>query len=247
MKEIYALFQPEMALAIHNGQKRQTRRPAKQLNGPEFIAGSVFEISPGQFIAWVGNKMTLEGTLKLYPPEKNQGFRWKGAQPGDLLLVRETFYAYGFWRQRHNQKKQRDEWHFEDRTHTVGPHLYLDNPPDKILTGHDGAWNSGWYKRPSLFMPRHAVRSQRLITDIQCQRLQDITEEDAIAEGVHWYGHDDPEQNDYRNYANAQHDDWGVPTARESYRTLWESINGPESWAKNDWVFTVSFEDKNHI
>lgn len=93
--------------------------------------------------------------------------------------------------------------------------------------------------RPLMFMPRWASRITLIVTDVRVQRLQDISEEDAIAEGIEG----DP-VNAWRCYApepkNQTH--WADP--RESYRTLWDSINGDRrgcTWKDNPWVAAYSF------
>ncbi len=93
--------------------------------------------------------------------------------------------------------------------------------------------------KPSIHMPRWASRITLEVTGVRVERLQDISEEDAIAEGVEvlWRGYDDA-QDFYRNY----HTGGYLFTAKASYRTLWESINGPGSWERNDWVWVIEFK-----
>jgi len=93
-------------------------------------------------------------------------------------------------------------------------------------------------------MPRDACRIILEITDVCVERLNQITEEDANAEGVLFYGDDDPEQTDYKNYMydDVYGDDWGVSTAKESFETLWESINGVESLKANPYVWVIQFK-----
>jgi len=84
-------------------------------------------------------------------------------------------------------------------------------------------------------MPRWASRLTLDITGVRVERLQDISEVDAIAEGV------------------AAVSSGGVTlftttgvncfqTAKDAYAALWESINGPGSWDANPWVWVVSFK-----
>lgn len=102
--------------------------------------------------------------------------------------------------------------------------------------------------RPSIHMPRWASRVTLQVTDVRVQRLQDISEEDAKAEGVLeqdtncsdgvtralWYGV--PQ--------------CGNPTAKRAFGDLWESINNPRGlcaddnpsgWPANPWVVAISF------
>lgn len=96
----------------------------------------------------------------------------------------------------------------------------------------------GW--RPSIHMPRWASRLTLRVTDVRVERLNDISEADAIAEGVF------PETA-YGGLlvgwlpAEDQRDRFFV-TARSAYRALWEHLHGPGSWIENPFVWAVSFE-----
>jgi hypothetical protein len=75
----------------------------------------------------------------------------------------------------------------------------------------------------SMFMPRWASRLTLLVTDVRVQRLQDISERDALAEGVALAG-----------LAGVE------PVG--AFALLWMSINGPDAWAENPWVAAISFD-----
>lgn len=97
--------------------------------------------------------------------------------------------------------------------------------------------------RPAMFMPRWASRITLEVTGVRVERLQEISEADAVAEGIEsrqvsdadtrWlrYDRDESEGKAYSTTGDA----------RASYRSLWESINGPGSWAANPWVWVVEF------
>ncbi len=91
--------------------------------------------------------------------------------------------------------------------------------------------------RPSIFMHRWASRLTLEITEIRVERLQAITEADALAEGVTPAvvpGH--------YNIIAVQHiPARQVGTARDAYRVLWEQLNGPGSWALNPYVWVLTF------
>lgn len=96
--------------------------------------------------------------------------------------------------------------------------------------------------RPSIHMPRWASRITLEIVDVRVERLHDITEEDARAEGVDWarpepFGErwgDDREDPREVGYGSGSF-------ALDNFRRLWSSINGAESWAANPWVWRIEF------
>lgn len=97
--------------------------------------------------------------------------------------------------------------------------------------------------RPSIHMPRWAARITLAITAVRLERLQDIGEEDAIAEGVERVCVGEG----WRRYCDKDMELPGVPpcrTAVDGFRTLWELINGTDSWKINPWVWVVEFEKK---
>lgn len=95
--------------------------------------------------------------------------------------------------------------------------------------------------RPSIHMPRWASRLTLAVTGVRVERLQDISESDAIAEGIeeHRGVKAAGVSSAWRDYGNVGR--W-CPDSVESYRSLWESINGRGSWAANPWVWVVEFE-----
>lgn len=96
--------------------------------------------------------------------------------------------------------------------------------------------------RPSIFMPRWASRILLEITDVRLEWLQEITPSDAIAEGIEQVG-DEYSRSPWRNYSLKP----GAPAVlhspspSHSFMTLFESINGPGSWAANPRVWVIGF------
>jgi hypothetical protein len=78
-----------------------------------------------------------------------------------------------------------------------------------------------WTWKPSIFMPRWASRITLEVTGIRVERLQDITPEDCVAEGIPWQ--------------------MGPDSTKLAFLELWESINGRGSWALNSWVWVIEF------
>ena len=107
--------------------------------------------------------------------------------------------------------------------------------PDRVAYSADnpalahGEKVDGWGPaRPSIHMPRWASRLTLEITDVRVERLQDISEEDAIAEGV-----DAVSMADVPRQAT-----W---SRRQDYVQLWEKLNGKGSWDLNPWVWVLTF------
>lgn len=232
MKERPILFSGPMVLAILEGRKTQTRRVLSP-NPDAWIRGS-----SGKF----GIPMKI--TNEFPSPNKSiwqedDGTRYKPIKckygtADDRLWVRET------WAPADSFANTPDNCAFFYRADNSAHLFSSDNniPIDTYGVAFD---KLRW--KPSIHMPRIASRILLEITDIRVERLQDISEEDAKAEGVHFYGWDDTEQNDYKNYLHEdQFDDFGVCSAKESFETLWQSINGPDSWEKNPWVWVIEFE-----
>ena len=98
--------------------------------------------------------------------------------------------------------------------------------------------------RPSIFMPRWASRITLEITAVRVQRLQEISEHDAEAEGCsHDFLHSDTCSNDNCALCGGVDDCNGVAvSAKENYRALWERINGKGSWDANPWVWVIEFK-----
>lgn len=95
--------------------------------------------------------------------------------------------------------------------------------------------------RPSIFMPRWASRITLEITNIRVERLQEITEKDALAEGVDWYSIENKIEGIGR---------WieGIGRCQQAFRKLWDSINTKRgySWESNPWVWVISFRRCYH-
>ena len=102
--------------------------------------------------------------------------------------------------------------------------------------------------KPSIHMPRASCRLRIEVVSVRVERVQEISEVDAIAEGVQserdHYG--DPAINEKYLGTIAWHryDEkaCSAMSAVESYSTLWDSINGKGSWASNPWVWVVEFK-----
>jgi hypothetical protein len=135
-------------------------------------------------------------------------------QPGDLLYVRET-------------------WCKPYSGDTPDAYIYLADGPDflsAVAREHNWGRKDGTGWRPSIFMPKRIARLWLRVTDVRVERLQKITEADAIREGT-------------RPAANVTTVDCDTPSPRAAFATLWDSINAKRApWADNPWVWVVTFE-----
>lgn len=138
-------------------------------------------------------------------------------QPGDLLWVRETISR---------------------STTTPGYMAY--SPDDQLVYDGERGWPSSIERRKtivSIHMPRWASRLTLRITDVRVERLQKISEADAIAEGI------SPEwEPGCSGRLMEAIGGFSFRPAASAYADLWESINGPGSWDANPWVWVISFD-----
>lgn len=132
-------------------------------------------------------------------------------QPGDRLWVREAW--------------------FDTEPYKHAP-LFTDR---KLRAAYraDDEFIGCHHWRPSIHMPRWASQTMLEITDVRVDRLQDISEADAIAEGIERSG-----ECNWRHYGDDGDD---FTSARHSYRSLWQSIYGTDSWNANPWVWVIEF------
>lgn len=84
--------------------------------------------------------------------------------------------------------------------------------------------------KPSIHMPKDAARIWLRINDVRVERLQDITGQDAISEGVIFPPHG----------SLSLLESWGA--AKKLFQNLWQSINGSDSWKDNPWIWVIEFE-----
>lgn len=97
----------------------------------------------------------------------------------------------------------------------------IDDGDGYAVINKDGSLKSPW--KPSIHMPRWASRITLEITNVRVERLQDISEDDAIAEGC-----------------SGKID--GLEYPSQQYKQLWNKINGDGSWAANPWVWVIDFK-----
>lgn len=227
------LFSGPMVRALLDGRKTQTRRIVKVpgiMGGryPVFPPEELIELEDGEFrrgIFHYASTGALSGPYKL------------GFAIGDRLYVREEYYQFGHWEAAEwlLTKGGRQKWAFVGALSMV----QLD-PPAEFMASRDKEFPGAprWYKRLGRFMPRSLSRMTLIVTDVRVQRLQDISEADAIAEGVIEY---EPTMEDPAEFSAFDGTDV-FNNAVSAYRDLWNRINGPGAWDANPWVVAVSFD-----
>lgn len=147
-------------------------------------------------------------------------------QPGDRLYVRENGW----------QRPERTAKMMRDGADTWKPYYFDADGLTEQDVADFKAW--GFKRRPSIHMPRAHSRILLEVVSVRVERLQDISEADAIAEGVVL----DPTSPPGPLWRMALGSGNWHNTARGAYRELWESINGPGSWAASPWVWVVEFK-----
>ncbi|MFW2971995.1 hypothetical protein ACN6UB_16180 [Serratia marcescens] len=222
MKERPVIFNGEMVRAILDGRKTQTRRVMKPQPKPCYRGGHW----------WPSN--TFKTMLHIEEQMQNGQGGWKGlvgdacpfGQVGDRLWVRETFAVLGNedgcpidWDGNLIKGDEKQAARIYKASCWQEPGNYgLWSIPDRD-TQYEGAW------RPSIHMPRWASRITLEITAVRVERLNDISEEDAKAEGV-------------KAGVSPGHEHMMHQVA---FSELWQSIYGAESWSANPWVWVIEF------
>ncbi|MBL1436545.1 MAG: hypothetical protein COB08_010145 [Rhodobacteraceae bacterium] len=223
------LFQHNMVEALQAGRKTQTRRMLKP--------------QPKTFIRPDSGKECLVYPLKVEGRNYTNiamGLKTSGViteqkipyQTGDRLWVKEAHWALGHWQETGELKKNGKpklafSRAFNEPVRFAEPDYTKSFPRDTTF---------GWYKRNSLFHPKADSRTTLLITDVRVQRLQDIRSYDALWEGIDRL----TEPDGFRDYLS------DASTARlamvPSFKSLINSINGPDTWEQNPWVVAYSFQ-----
>ena len=212
MKERPILFSGPMVRAIREGRKTQTRRLVKPQ--PDKIHDGEPYWYVGGYRAW--KLRDCDDILR----KGGNDLKCPYGKPGDRLWVKETFTLT-----QHNLPVYMAD--SRDKDGKFWPSVHSD--PDGVL----------W--KPSIHMPRRASRITLEIVGVRVERLQDISDEDAEAEGIYRIAHG---RNGYYYSAfrnDPDPDNWchAVP----AYKELWESINGVGSWDLNQWVWVIEFKE----
>lgn len=269
VRERPILFSGEMVRAILDGNKSQTRRVVKPQPDRGLGLQAMFGTSPDGFAFGTPGLWRQVGPD--YPDGESDDRRCPYGQPGDHLWVREAWHtweeccddgsgsAHGWDVPCVPHCKQvyvayaatpRTGW----RARPDGvPVAYLadSSPLENYPESLTGPW------RPSIHMPRWASRITLEVTDVRVQRLQEISEEDAIAEGATQkdglWCMDWSRLGTISRFAGGIHArgsgqplsvrDIGLDSARTAFGNFWTEINAKRgySWDSNPWVWALTF------
>lgn len=206
------IFSASEVRATLDGRKTQTRRIAKitAIMGNRASVGpheELIELDDGEFSRGVMHYSSTNALSGPYPI---------GYAVGDRAWVRETWKAHSIF-------------------NGVPPRNIVKS---RVFYAADERYApSGAPWRSPIHMPRWASRITLLIENVRVQRLQDISEEDAVAEGCPG-----------RLGPNPDFPDEWDPAPQEEFRGLWNDIHGPDAWDRNPWVVALSFRriEGNH-
>lgn len=241
MKFIPILFSSPMVQAILEDRKTMTRRIADVPVG-DYNGIDIMDWGLSQHPYFDENDKLWRYRVQTRVDE-SEGYVLKSqyGQPGDMLWVKETFTVL----------------EYNDLRLVV---VQYEDGIKKVcrLTPDEYAKFCKWQKKigrkSSLFMFKSMSRIFLEVTDVRVERLQDITEEDAIAEGVESFevnlatypgerieqGYDSDIATLYKDYQPIA--PFAFDRAKQSFESLWKSINGPDSWQRNEWVRVISFK-----
>jgi hypothetical protein len=239
MTERGILMTPANYGKIEAGTKWMTRRiltpqpegdPRPLLEWSRGIATACHDHSPDQ------NKLAdhaarLQG--KIFPFTSTAGGlvspRCPYGKPGDRCYVKESHYLWGRWDLDGFTTTGRQKYRFRRTTTEI---RYRENPPTKALAVGKSITSSKWHKRSALFMEKKDARLWLEIVEVRVERLNDISEEDAKAEGA---------RIPPLVYPDQPHEAYSYV---ENFRLIWESnkIHKPGSWERNPFVWVLAFK-----
>lgn len=222
------LFKGEMVRAILEGRKTMTRRLIKP-------------------------QPDSEGNWKLSRCMDTTGDR------SEIGKLRWSLMANEYSIERQIEKAVREPYAIGDLLYVKETYAYVDfagQDNGYVFRATDPDWETmeEWKWKPSIFMPKKASRIWLEVTDVKCERVCDISEEDAKAEGARERNDDPIYPKDFSLCPSCGGDlvhgaiigggmtevDCGTcVTYKQRFRILWENINGEETW--NHWCFAYSF------
>lgn len=208
MKEHGIIMSGENPKLIRDGLKTQTRR--------------LLRVQPGKFQHFEDD-VDENGEIRLWwdvdkgdgnvDQEYSKPIRCPYGAAGDTLVIRETHWRYGRWVKNGTTKTGRQAWTFKAVRESIAMF------EDRGIGFKPKRTTLGWHKRPAIFLPFNLARTRCPILKVRVERLQDISNDDAKAEGMR-----------------------GGVQSRTLYRGLWSVLYGVDSWDKNPWVWVLEFK-----
>lgn len=238
------IFSAAMVRALRDGRKSQTRRLLKKPVPPADADRVHAWFAPAEVpIQGIPNQWAASGLWAVQnivggdegEPATGGYNRYCGplfCRPGDRLYVREAHTIRGIYS---------DVVEVGYKAHERASHTeFVEQWPAETAVDAKGKRPVATWPayRPSIHMPRWASRLWLEVTDVRVQRLVEISEPDAIAEGIE-FKFENTSGRFYRNYANSD-----CPCmAYGAYRSLWNSLHTKpgETWADNPWIVAISF------
>ena len=222
MKSTPLLMTPPLVAACLAGIKTETRRV----------------ILPQPKESWrhvAGLRFCVGEHLELGKCDGDVAVKCRYGAAGDELWVKENHFRFGKWMKngftapKHvngEWKPRRQKWRFKATTDEV---KFEDSPPQIVKLKKS---DLGWRRRPSLFMSRNLSRLTLVLESVAVERVQDITSEAVLREGV--------------NRSAGTSEDEYAQTNTEAFRYVWDHINGKRfggsiRWEANPWVFVLKF------
>lgn len=231
-------FSDDMSLSIRDLLKTKTRRAVKGGFDPQGL----------DFVHIVEHEDPKLGHQAYFKDEKGRHLGIKCPyRPGDIMYVRETYYQTGRWAEVPGKKTKggKEKWEFVP----ISEYVLFDAPPEgsfRKARNRKDPHSVTWHKRLGRFMPKKYARTWLEVVSVKVERLQDITDDDALKEGIEWkikFPKEAPDERYYRDYEFNDRFAAGILfKARHSFKTLWRKINGKESWDANPWVWVIEFK-----
>lgn len=247
MRERPLLFNEDMIKAYLGGRKGQTRRVIKNPDYYCCLTGDCPHEITTQCDNWM-RAMSPYGQLgeRLWIKER-WGYHGSATGGGGGNVINVSYKADGL-RKKIKFKTFKNMTDAAPKQNIKFPDGYDDLSSDDATLIYDGLLAKWWKRKqsiPSIHMFRWASRINLQITNIRFERVQDITEEDALGEGIiHWeknYENDFPAG--FKDYlSDGRYPAW-CDTAKDSFRTLWDSINAHRGypWESNPYVWVIDF------
>lgn len=227
---MHIIFTNDNVDAIIAGVKGMTRRVARVPRTAGFAGADLRR-------AWADNTSPFGACLKVPCAEDTERRIFcPYGEPGTVLQVIEAHYRWGRWVKAGTTAAGRRAWRFKPVARLAWPEVVF-----RLPKGEQAARRSefGWHHRPPFYLPReHSRLSVRLI-ERRAEHLQEISEEDARAEGAEQVGGSILWQGARTaTGGHVLHD-----SARGWFQALWDSINGKRpgcSWDDDPWVWALA-------